>query len=376
MPTSPAFKVLAFWLGVAFAHSPTMIGAAEPERFDAIDHLPKTMRAAAFDAPGAPEVLTVRRLPLPSVAADEVLIAVHTASVAVWDEKIRESLSYISPPTFPLVIGSDGAGVIVAKGEAVTRLDIGDQVYGYCWDNKKGGFYAEYAAAPAKCVARLPSTVTLDTAGALGVSGLTALQGIEGALALKAGESLIIHGASGAVGTLAIQIAKARGARVFASASSEQGAALALRLGADAAIDGKRGDIVGAAQRFAPEGVDAVLALASGEGLERSMDALRAGGRIAFPSGIPAEPKPRAGIKIVAFNAISDPQELARLNRVIESLPRFQVPVAAEYPLEQAAEAHKRLAAGNVLGKIILRVRDAGSSTSATRGAFIGDHQD
>jgi NADPH:quinone reductase len=325
-----------------------------------LSELPKTMRAVAFDAPGKPEVLTLRSVPVPTVGADEVLIAVHTASVAVWDEKIRESLSYISTPTFPLIIGSDGAGVVVAKGDRVTRLNVGDQAYGYCWDNKKGGFYAEYVAVPAKCVARLPRNLSLGAAGALGASGTTALQGIEHALALKAGESLIIHGASGAVGTLAIQIAKGRGARVLASASGEEGAALALRLGADAAVDGKRGDIVGAARRFAPEGVDAVLALASGEGLERSMDALRTGGRIAFPSGIPTEPKPRAGITIVPYNAISEPQDeqLARLNQAIEAHARLQVPIAVEYPLAQAAEAHKRLAAGNVLGKILLRVRD------------------
>jgi NADPH:quinone reductase-like Zn-dependent oxidoreductase len=211
-------------------------------------------------------------------------------------------------------------------------------------------------------VARVPKGLTLDTAGALGGTGLTALQGIEGALRIQRGETLIIHGASGGVGTLAIQIAKLNGAKVLATASGEDGVALVRRLGADAAVDGRRGDIAAAARSFAPKGADAVLALAGGEALQRCIDALRPGGRVAFPRGVEPEPQPRDGITVVPYDAISGPEEveLARLNKLIE-MRKFEVPVAAEYSLQDAAKAHERMAKGHVLGKIVLRVTTAQS---------------
>jgi NADPH:quinone reductase-like Zn-dependent oxidoreductase len=276
----------------------------------------------------------------------------------VWDADIRQRLVYVAKPRFPFVLGSDGAGIVAAVGSAVTTFKVGDAVYGYCWDNPKGGFYAEYIAAPANCIAHLPKGVTLDTAGALGASGLTALQGIDAALRIQRGETLIIHGASGAVGTLAVQFAKLRGAKVLATASGEDGIALVRRLGADEAVDGRRGDIAAAAHSFAPQGVDAVLALAAGEGLERCMEALHPGGRLAFPHGIASEPQPHAGVTIVPYDAIAGPEEveLAQLNEAVEARP-FEIPIAAEFPLTDAAKAHERLAAGHLLGKILLRIR-------------------
>ena len=320
--------------------------------------LPKTMRAAAIDRVGGPEVLTLHTLPVPQIGPDEVLIAIHSASVAIWDADIRQRLVFIHKPVFPFVMGSDGAGIVAAVGPSVTRFKAGDAVYAYCWDNPKGGFYAEYAAASAQCVAPLPKGVTLESAGALGASGLTALQGIDGALQIKRGEKLIIHGASGAVGTLAIQIAKLRGAKVLATASGEEGVALVKRLGADIAIDGRRGDLVAAARSFAPNGVDAVLALASGDALQRCIEALHAGGRVAFPRGVEPEPTARLGIAVVPYDAIAGPEdaELARLNEAVEAR-KFEIPIAAEFPLADAAKAHERLAAGHVLGKILLRIQ-------------------
>src|SRR5262249_29251494 len=147
----------------------------------------------------------------------------------------------------------------------------------------------------------------------------------------------IIHGASGAVGTLAIQLAKLRGALVLATASGEDGIALTRHLGADAAVDGHHGDISAAIQLFAPHGADALLALAAGEGLERCMEGLHPGARAAFPNGIESEPKPRPGITIVAYDAISGPEDvaLARLNQAVEA-GKFEIPIPAEYPLAEA----------------------------------------
>ena len=193
--------------------------------------VPKTMRAVAIDQPGGPEVLKLRTLPVPTVDANEVLIALHSASVATWDIQIRRSLAFIQQPKFPYVLGSDGAGTVAAVGRGVTRFKVGDAVYGYCWDNPKGGFYAEYVAASSDCISKLPKGVPLEDAGALGASGLTALSGVDRVLHIQRGETVIIHGGSGAVGTLALQLAKLRGARVLATASGDEGIALVRRLG-------------------------------------------------------------------------------------------------------------------------------------------------
>src|SRR5882757_7229648 len=120
-----------------------------------------------------------------------------------------------------MVLGVDGAGVVAAIGSRVRRLKVGEEVYSYNWQNPKGGFYAEYVAVPAE-VASIPRRLDLRHAGAIPITG-TALQGIDDALGLKKGETIIIHGASGGVGTLAVQFAKLRGARVFATASGKDG---------------------------------------------------------------------------------------------------------------------------------------------------------
>jgi len=319
--------------------------------------VPQTMRAAAIDRPGGPEVLTLHTLPVPKPAADEVLIAVNTAGVATWDAAIRQHPESIKHSRLPLVLGTDGAGTVAAVGAQVRGFKVGDEVYSYSWDNPQGGFYAEYVAVPAKLVGHVPKGMSLKDAGAIGTTALTALQGIDDALHIRPGETLIIHGAAGGVGSLALQFARLRGARVLATASGEDGLSFVKQLGAEAAVDGRQGDVVAAARALAPAGVDAVLALAGGEMLERCLDALRRGGRVAFPSGVRPEPKPREGmISIVRYDAIAGPQEFERLNQAI-SAARLRVPIAAEYPLADAAKAHERLEAGHVLGKVVLRIR-------------------
>jgi NADPH2:quinone reductase len=318
--------------------------------------IPKTMRAAALDRFGGPEVLTLHELPVPVLDANEVLIAVHTAGVGGWDADMRDGWSPSGRTRFPLVLGTDGSGFVAAVGSRVRRFALGDKVYAYAWDNPKGGFYAEYVAVRTDVVADIPHGLDLKHAGAIPTTGLTAIQGIDDALHVRKGESVIIHGATGGVGTLAVQFAKLRGARVFATTSGDDGVALARRLGADAAVDGRRDDIAAEATRFAPDGVDAVLGLAGGDTLERCLEALRKGGRLAYPNGIEPEPKKRRGIKITPYDAIAGVREFAHLGRAVEAA-RLKVPIAAEYALAEAAKAHERLAAGHVLGKIVLRVR-------------------
>jgi len=319
--------------------------------------VPTHMKAVVIDAPGGPEVMTLRTLPVPTVDADDVLIEVHAAGVAVWDLQIRKSMTWVKP-RFPYVLGSDGSGIVVAIGPSVTRFKVGDAVYGYCWDNLKGGFYAEYVSAPSDCIAKLPKGISLEAAGALGASGLTALSGVDRALNLKRGDNVIIHGASGAVGTLAVQLAKLRGARVLATASGDEGVALVRRLGADVAIDGRTGDIAAAARTFAPKGADAVLAFAGGDALEKCLDALRAGGKFAYPTGVEPVPKSRPGLNTSPYDALFGDQKVqwAELNRAVEA-KKFEVPIAATFALSEAADAHRRVEAGGVRGKVLLKIR-------------------
>jgi NADPH2:quinone reductase len=187
---------------------------------------------------------------------------------------------------------------------------------------------------------------------------LTALQGIDDALGLKKGETVIIHGSSGGVGTLAVQFARLRGARVFATASGKEGVELVREMGARAVVDGKRIDIDDQARRFAPNGVDAVLALAGGDALERCLNVLRPAGRVAHPNGVEPAPKKRRGMTLIRYDGIAGVREFERLNAAVQAA-RLKAPIAESYPLARAAKAHERLAEGHVVGKIILSVRDA-----------------
>jgi NADPH:quinone reductase len=313
--------------------------------------LPETMRAAAIDKGGDAEALSVHQLPVPRPAAGEVLIAVDAAGVGVWQAKYKPNVS--DQTHFPVVLGSDGAGTVAAVGAGVSGFKVGDHVYG-----THGAFYAEYVAVPAENVARVPRGISASQAAVVGISGLSALQGLDDVLNLKAGETLIVHGASGAVGAIAVQFAKLRGAKVLATVSDDAGAALVTRLGADVVVNGRTGDVAAAAKKFADKGVDAVFGLAGGDGLERCIDTLRQDGRgrVAYLYGMEPLPRPRFAIRMSLYSFITGREQLDSLNKAIEAA-KLQVPIAAEYPLAQAGEAHKRLAAGHLLGKILIHVR-------------------
>jgi NADPH:quinone reductase len=316
------------------------------------------MRAAALDRFGKPKVLRLHDLPVPEVGPSEVLIAVHTAGVGSWDADMREGWSPDGKrPRLPLVLGTDGSGTIAAVGSRVRRFARGDAVYAYSFANSNGGFYAEYVAVDAENVGQRPGNLNLREAGAITATGLTALQGIDDVLHVKRGESVVVHGASGGVGSLALQFAKLRGARVLATASGRDGIAFVRRLGADAAADGRRDDLRAAALAFAPDGVDAVLALSGGKPLTRLLDAVRRGGRIAFPNGVAPAPRKRRGLSVKSYDATPGVRELERLTRAVEAAG-LDAAIAASYPLKQASKAHQRIAKGHVLGKIVLRVQE------------------
>jgi NADPH:quinone reductase-like Zn-dependent oxidoreductase len=319
--------------------------------------IPKVMLAAAIDRFGGPDEFTIHTIPVPSLAPNEVLIALDTAGVGPWDAEIRAGSYPLRKPQFPLVLGTDGAGVVAAAGSRVHRLKAGDKVYSYSWANPKGGFYAEYVAVVSDKVAHIPKGLDLHHAGAIATTGLTALQGIDDALHVKKGEKIIIHGGSGGVGTLAIQFAKFRGARVLATARNIEGLELVRDMGADGAIDARHQPIADAVRSFAPAGVDAVLALAGGDELEEALETLKRDGRLAYPNGIEPAPKKRRGIKVIPYDAIAGIPEFQRLNRAVESA-KLKIAVAETFPLTAAAKAHARLETGPVLGKIVLRIQN------------------
>jgi NADPH2:quinone reductase len=170
-------------------------------------------------------------------------MAVHAAGVGVWDASIRDgSWRPYGRAKFPLVLGTDGAGIVAARGAGARKLRVGDRAYAYDYANPQKGFYAEYVTVRERNAARVPEVLGLLQAGAAVTTGLTGLQGIDDALHVRRGETVLIFGASGAVGTLAIQFAKRHGARVLATASGRDAAALVQRLGASAAIDARSSD--------------------------------------------------------------------------------------------------------------------------------------
>jgi NADPH:quinone reductase-like Zn-dependent oxidoreductase len=202
-------------------------------------------------------------------------------------------------------------------------------------------------------VSPIPRPLSVEQAGVMPSDALTALRGLDEILQLKPGESLMVFGAGGGIGHLAVPLAKRIGARVFAVASGEDGVELARRLGADAVANGRTTDVEAAARAFAPEGLDAALVTAGGETTDRALRAMKRDGRVAYPNGVMPEPKAAPGVKVQSYSVEPTPQQIERLNRLIESGP-FEVHVARTFPLDQAADAHRELDK-HYLGKLALR---------------------
>jgi len=317
--------------------------------------IPDQMRAATIDQFGGPEKIRSQTIPVPRLEADEILMHVETAGVGAWDPMEREGLfdkMMGGKAKFPYVMGSDGAGTVAAVGSNVTGFKPGDRVYGFGLANAKGGFYAEYVALKQENVSVIPKSLPTDQAGAMPFDAMTALRGLEDKIALQPGETILIFGASGGIGHLAVQLAKRMGARVIAVASGEDGVNLVKGLGADVVIDGHRDDVEGAIRKFAPSGLDAVLLTAGGDQANRIVSAVRPGGRVAYPNGVEPAPRPRAGVKVDAYDGMPDPEAIQRLNQLIEIGP-FEVHVAQAFPLAEAADAQRRLGE-HYVGKLVL----------------------
>ncbi len=308
------------------------------------------MRAIVFDHFGGPEVLREAEVAEPLLGPDSVMVRIEAAGVNPVDWKIRQGyLSTRFEHIFPVVPGWDLAGVVEQVGPAVVGLAAGDRVVGYArMDVVEHGTYAERVAVPADALAPAPTSADMATAAALPLAGLTAYQVVVGALAVAEGDVVLVHAGAGGVGHIAVQLARARGARVLATASRANHAFLE-QLGAEPLDYGE--ELPEAVKLAAPDGVTAVADLVGGDALMVSPPLLRQGGRLA--SVTDASTVLTFGGRYVFVRR--DPAQLAELSAMVDS-GRLHVEMADVMDLSGAAEAHRRLESGHGRGKISLRV--------------------
>ncbi|MFD9597510.1 NADP-dependent oxidoreductase [Kitasatospora sp. NPDC059973] len=306
------------------------------------------MKAIAIRRYGGPEVVEYTDLPDPKVGPDSVLVEVRAAGVNPVDWRVRDgALDGLLDVHFPLVMGWDAAGVVRAVGGGVTEFAPGDEVYGYVRkDSVEHGTYAELVAAPVRTLARRPAALDWAQSGGLPLAGLTALQGLR-ALRVAPGDTVLVHAAAGGVGHLAVQIAKAFGARVIGTAG-ERNHDYLRGLGAEPVAHGE-----GLAERvraLAPGGVDAALDLVGGGAVEVSA------ALVADPSRIASVTDYR--VKALGGHYVwvrPDAAGLAELAALADD-GRLTVTVASTFPLAQAGSAQALSAEGRTRGKIVLLV--------------------
>jgi len=311
------------------------------------------MKAIVLREYGPPEVLAVEEVAKPEPIPTEVQVRVHAAGVNPVDFKTRAGkgmAGLLGEP--PVRMGWDVAGVVTAVPPGVTRFRVGDDVFGMPWFPRQAGAYAEYVTAPSRHFAAKPHPLSHEEAGALPLAGLTAWQIVVDTIALEDGADVLIHGAAGGVGHLAVQIARARGANVIASARAEQAEWL-RELGAGETIDYK-------GERFEDRvgDLDAVIDFTGAYG-ERSLSVLRPGGMlVSVPSGVSEDlldMAKRSDRRATGFLVEPDPVGLAGLCHLVED-GHLQVKVDQVFDLEDAAAAHRAAEAGHGGGKIVLRV--------------------
>jgi NADPH:quinone reductase-like Zn-dependent oxidoreductase len=304
------------------------------------------MKAIRIHQFGDANTLQLEDAPNVNFADDQLLVRVRAAGVNPIDWKIRQGyMKDMMRTDFPLTIGQDFAGEVVDKGKSVTQFAKSDRVFGFAQ-----GAYAEYAAAPASTVAKIPDGVDFATAAALPTAGLTALQIIRDFVRAKPGMTILIHGAAGGVGSFASQIARNSGARVIGTATGDDIQYL-KSIGVDEVIDYKR-------ERFEDKvhDVDAVVDLVGGDTAARSYGVVKRGGVLVSTVQAPDEAAAqRAGIRaerIVMKRNSADLAELAQLVAKGAVKPRMDKTLS----LSQAKEAQELSEEGKTEGKVILKV--------------------
>jgi NADPH:quinone reductase-like Zn-dependent oxidoreductase len=292
--------------------------------------------------------LTFMDIPIPDLDDDEVLVRVHTVGVGIHD---RWALP--PNPRFPYAIGLEGAGTIANVHNAAAGFAPGDRVMFSSMSQPKGGSWAEFAAVPVEALIAIPDGLGFTEAAALPIAGTTALEGIK-ALNLDRGGTVFIAGASGAIGTLAIQLAALREYRVAASASAQNHAHLQA-LGAELAVDYR--DPVWAKQvlHWLPGGVDAALAIQPGTGAT-SLSVVRDGGKVVTISGDQVTPERQIAVEQVLHHPETRP-ELSQLAADVAA-GRVRVVVDRAYPFEEGLVALEQAATRHARGKILLTIAD------------------
>lgn len=309
------------------------------------------MKAVRIHRYGAVEELVLEDAPLPVLAPDEVLIQVVGASINPVDWMIRQGkLKDVLAHALPLTLGWDASGVVSAAGNLVRRFRIGDSVYSRP-DIARNGMYAEYVAVRAAEVALKPTTISHMEAASLPLAGITAWQALVDVCKLKTGQRVLIHAAAGGVGSLAVQIARTRGAYVIGTASAAN-RHFVLSLGANEFIDYRTQTLESAIE----EPVDAVLDTVGGETQEASFPLLKAGGvLVSIVSPPPQELAEKYGVRGEFFMVGPNAEALEQLAKLVDD-GKVRPVIGAEFALEDHAQAHALSEAGHMRGKIVLYV--------------------
>ncbi len=331
--------------------------------------LPESMTYIAHGDGGGPDVLVAATGPLPKPAAGEVLVRVMAAGVNRPDVQQRKGL-YPPPPGASPVLGLEVAGEVVAKGEAVTRFAIGDRVCALV----NGGGYAEFCAVPAAQALPWPEGFDAIQAAAVPETLFTVWANLFGHGRLAEGETALVHGGTSGIGVTAIKLAKAFGARVFATAGSPEKCEAMLSFGADAAIDYRQQDFVAEVKKLAPGGVDVVLDMVGGDYFQRNLRCLGRDGRlvlIAFLGGHEVEKadlRPIMLKRLTVTGSTMRPRTTAEKGAIANALREKVWPLLAKgecapvihaiFPMAEAAKAHALMESSAHIGKIMLRVAE------------------
>ncbi|HTO05141.1 MAG TPA: NADP-dependent oxidoreductase [Opitutus sp.] len=312
------------------------------------------MKAIIINGYGDPEELREAELPVPQPSTGEVLVEIHAASINPVDWKIRSGrMSAILSYSFPLVLGLDISGVVKSPGASAHRFKIGDEVLAKINLAQSGG-YAEFTAIDENRLLRKPTGLSFAEAAALPLAGITAWTALTDHARLSRGETILIHGGAGGVGSLAIQFAKALGAVVVTTAS-EANTAFVRSLGADRVINYRKEDFASVLGRT----VDVVFDMIGGDVLTKSYDVLVPGGRLVTISSAPdASLAAKRGITASFFVTPEGGAHLAQIVKLVEE-GRVRPIVSATVPLtaEGIQQAHRQSEAGHVRGKIVIQIK-------------------
>ena len=310
----------------------------------------KTMKAVCIYSYGGPGVLVYEDAPRPHPGDGEVLVRVHAAGINPVDWKIREGhLKEMLHHTLPLVLGWDVSGVVEALGSGLTRLKVGDEVFSRP-DISRDGAYAEFIVIKESEVALKPKSIDHIHAAALPLAGLTAWQSLFDAGGLAAGQRVLIHAAAGGVGTIAVQLAKWKGAHVIGTASARNHDFL-RQLGVDQVIDYQTEHFEEAAQP-----VDVVFDTMGGDIQERSWKVLKRGGiLISIVSPPAAESAAAHGVRQAFVFAQPNATQLTEIAKLAEA-DKLKAIVETVLPLSEATRGQEMSERGHTRGKIVLRV--------------------